>query len=124
MTKLSENPFTDTVNYKINGLNIVGIVSGKGNKTFAPDEKITREEASVIIYKTAEYLGLDIPLAKVDITYSDNDNKISPWAVSSVYSLKIMDILDRNENTFNPSENLKYKEAVLDIINLYNAADK
>lgn len=123
VAKLSENPFTDTVNYKINGLNFVGIVSGKGNKTFAPDEKITREEAAVIIYKTAEYLSLDIPLAKVDIAYSDND-KISPWAVSPIYSLKIMDILDRNENTFNPSENLKYKEAVSDIVNLYNAADK
>lgn len=121
--KLSENPFNDVMNYKINALYFVGVISGKEDHVFAPNDKLTREEAAVLLCRIAKYVGIDLPLAKVDLSYSDND-KISPWAVSSVYSLDLLNIMERTEEPFNPQSNVTVKQSVSALMKLYNTIKK
>lgn len=86
--KYERAPFDDTNgNDKITVLYSAKIVSGKGDYIFSPNDKLTREEAATILCRAANYLDIELPLAKVDMSYADN-SEISSWAVSSVYSLK------------------------------------
>ena len=118
--KLARSPFDDVTNPKINALAFVDIVSGKGEYIFAPDDKITREEAAVILYRAAEYAGLEIPQVKVDITYSDN-GEISDWAVSKVYGLKALEIISNGDGEkFNPKANYTVGETLMSLVKLHN----
>lgn len=123
VAKLAENPFNDVMDYKINGLYIIDVVSGKDDRIFAPDDLITREEAAVILHRAAKYLDVELPQAKVDISYSDND-KISPWAVSDVYGLKLLNIIEDVDGMFNPKGSVTYESAVNSIMKLYEIAKK
>lgn len=60
-----------------------GIVSGYGNGSFGANDAITREQLASILYRYAEYQGLDVS-ARADLsTYSDADS-VSPWATDVV----------------------------------------
>lgn len=121
--KLVRNPFDDVINYKINALSFVKIVSGKGEYIFAPNDKITREEVATILCRMAEYAGAELPKAKVDVSYSDNDD-ISPWALSAVYSLKILDIFGNATKEFQPKAEVSAEEAVSSLLSLHNYIKK
>lgn len=121
VAKLPENPFSDEFNYKVNSLWFIGVISGKGDRIFAPNDMLTREEAAVIIYRAAKYLELDMPAVKVDMSYSDND-KISDWAISPIYSLRVLNILWSNEGEFGPAENVTNEQAIYSILKLYDIA--
>ena len=43
-------------------LGTVGIISGYEDGTFKPNNSITREEASMLLYKTAQYMGITISM--------------------------------------------------------------
>ncbi len=120
VAKLSRNPFDDINNPKINALTFVGIINGKDEYTFAPNDKITREEAAVILHRIAEYAKLEMPEVNVDMSYSDN-SEISEWAVSSVYSLKVSDIMtDKTDTAFEPKTEYTVEESVYSLIKIYN----
>ncbi len=46
------SPFIDTNNIEIIKANRLGIVSGVGNRMFAPKDMITREQIAVMFYRT------------------------------------------------------------------------
>lgn len=120
VAKLSRNPFDDINNPKINALAFVGIVDGKEDYLFVPNDKITREEAAVILYRIAEYGGVELPLVNVDMSYSDN-NTILGWAISSVYSLKALNIMtDKVDDLFEPKTNYTFEKTVYSLMRIYN----
>ena len=122
--KLSRNPFDDVNNYKINALAFVGIVSGKGENVFAPNDKISREEAAVIFCRIAKYAEAELPIAKVDMSYSDNV-QISDWAVSSVYSLKLSGVMENSSGeAFNPAAAYTVEETVASLLRLRDIIKK
>lgn len=124
VAKLARNPFDDVNNHKINTLAFSNIVSGKEENVFAPNDKITREEAAVILCRAAKYAGLEMPTAKVDMSYSDN-SEISEWAVSGVYSLKVLEIMsDTADKTFSPKANYTVGESVNSLVKLYKLIKK
>lgn len=123
MAKLARAPFDDVSNPKINALAFVGIVSGKDEYIFAPNDKLSREEAAVILYRLAEYAGTELPMAKVDISYSGN-SEISPWAVSAVYGLKLSGIISNDSESFNPHADYTVGEAVSSLVKLNNLIKK
>lgn len=55
--------FKDTYEYNILVANALGIVNGKENNMFDPDGYITRQEAAVMLYRTAKVLGAVKPNA-------------------------------------------------------------
>lgn len=122
--KLARNPFDDTNSFKINVLAFSGIVSGKSENVFAPDDKITREEAAVVLCRAASYAGLDMPAVKPNITYADN-GEIADWAAPSVYSLRVMNIIEnRSGDEFKPKADITFDEAVAYLMNLYRLIKK
>ena len=116
--KYERAPFDDTNgNDKITVLYSAKIVSGKGDYIFSPNDKLTREEAATILCRAANYLDIELPLVKVDMSYADN-SEISSWAVSSVYSLKTLNILNNTDENFNPKANIPISQAVSALVRL------
>ena len=122
--KYERAPFDDTNgNDKITVLYSAKIVSGNGDYIFSPNDKLTREEAATILCRAANYLDIELPLAKVDMSYADN-SEISSWAVSSVYSLKTLNILNNTDKNFNPKANITISQAVSALVRLYDKTSK
>lgn len=122
--KYERAPFDDTNgNDKITVLYSAKIVSGKGDYIFSPNDKLTREEAATILCRAANYLDIELPLAKVDMSYADN-SEISSWAVPSVYSLKTLNILNNTDKNFNPKANITISQAVSALVRLYDKTSK
>ncbi len=109
-----KNPFVDTDNVKVNIANNLGIVSGKGNGEFSPEDTITREEASVMLYRTLQ-------VVKPEYNYSNQNeysfldqNMISPWAQEAVGYLYGVEIINGVGNfEFDPKRNTSREEAIV-----------
>ena len=54
------------------------IVRGNGDG-FAPNDNITREQIATVLYRYAQYLGMDVE-AKGDVSKFSDGVKISSWA--------------------------------------------
>lgn len=84
-----------------------GYIKGYSDKTFKPNEPITREEASVIVAKVAN-------LKSTKSTNFADNNKISIWASESVNALTERGIIKGyNDNTFKPSNKLTRVESLV-----------
>lgn len=67
----------------VNWANEAGIVSGYTATQFAPDASITREQMAVMMFKYAQYLGLDTTARANIYTFSDA-NKVSAYATNAL----------------------------------------
>lgn len=109
-----ENPFTDTQNIKVRIANGLGIVKGIGDDKFAPENAITRQEISVMLYRT-----LQAAKPKYDYSGSNNhvfaDNAtISQWAREAVGYLYGIEVVNgAGDNMFNPQANTSREEAIV-----------
>lgn len=57
------------------------ITSGTGNREFSPNEKITREQVAVMLYKYAKLLNYDTSVGSINLQQHFPDaNKIDSWA--------------------------------------------
>lgn len=109
-----ESPFTDTQTPEVVIANSLGIVQGAGDGTFVPDDAITREQISVMLYRT-------LKAAKPGYNYPGSDNyifddydKISTWAreaVSYLYGIEVINGV--GENLFNPGGSTSREEAIV-----------
>lgn len=79
--------FSDVDNEKVSALVGMEIISGRSENTFAPNDKITSEEAAVILSRAAKYLNIELPAVKLDPN-SDEFSGVSEWALPAVASLK------------------------------------
>lgn len=62
-----------------------GIVNGITDSEFAPNNNITREQISSIIYRYAKYKGYDVSVGEdTNILSYEDANKISDWAVVAI----------------------------------------
>ncbi|MDF2890122.1 MAG: hypothetical protein K0R80_489 [Clostridia bacterium] len=109
-----KNPFTDTQNIKVVIANDLGIVKGVGDGKFAPDNEITRQEISVMLYRT-----LQIAKPKYDYSVANNhvfaDNAmITDWAREAAGYLYGIEVINGvGDNIFNPQANTTREEAVV-----------
>lgn len=60
-----------------------GIVNGKGDDTFAPEEAVTREQLAAMVYRYATAKGTEDASLTVPLPYNDLAD-ISDWALESV----------------------------------------
>lgn len=93
-----------------------GIVSGKidadGNIVFAPNDKITRAEAAVILSRMTE---LESPVLKP--VFAD-ENTIPAWAESAVCSLAYIGVMENENGYVSVNDTLKKGECVYMLYNL------
>lgn len=88
-----EHPFADTQDEYIEKAYAAGIVQGVGEKIFAPDKVVTREQLATMLYRTIIQLGPEWTVdSSISTEYSDFD-QVSDWAqeaVSVLLAKKIM----------------------------------
>ena len=110
------DPFRDTRETPILALAQAGIIKGKGNRTFAPEELITREEAATILGRMAAYY--DIPRFDQPLTFADTA-AISNWALDGVFAVCGMGIMNGvSADRFSPSGTYTREQAVATMMRL------
>lgn len=87
---VSGNPFADVEDaayyaHAISWAAENGIVEGYGNGLFGPDDHITREQLAAILYRYADFKGIDISAGEgVDLTAYTDFGEISDYAQSAL----------------------------------------
>ena len=115
-----ENPFADTKNPKVLTAYGLGIVKGKGEGLFQPNSAVTREEISVMLYRT-------LRAAKPEYDYSDitghkfaDQEEISPWAEEAVGYLYGIGVINGvGDDRFNPGGETTREQAIVFAVRMY-----
>lgn len=97
----------------------LGIVTGYEDGSFGGENRITRQDAAVIIERTSKAAGVDFEEKKENKGFSDNE-EISDYARAAVEKLVTADILHGADGAFLPKNNCTRAEAA---VMLYNCED-
>ena len=117
------NVFTDTDNSKVIALNRLGIISGKTDTEFFPNDALTREEAASIIVRM---INAVMPMAvhEVYFMYDDMD-QVSGWAEDSVQIISNMGFMTGvGGNNFAPKDNYTVEQSMSSLVRIYDSAEK
>ncbi len=87
-----------------------GIVNGKSESAFSPDENVSRAEFATILYRYSIYANIDIP-AESDAIPTDEDAipDYAKAAVSAMYGAGVIN--GRNGGVFDPDSSITRAEA-------------
>lgn len=95
-----------------------GLVTGRGEKLFAPNEAITRQEMAVMLAKAFEKVGGPGWTEEAAPAFVDR-KEISAWAQAAVQIVKSAGLMKGYSNgTFAPGDNATRAEAALSIVDL------
>ena len=82
-----------------------GIVNGVTKTEFAPDEKITREQIAAIMFRYAQYKGMEAVTLEENLHF-DDANEISEYAVSAMnWAVGKGLMKGKSATTINPKDN-------------------
>lgn len=82
-----------------------GIVTGRGNDLFAPNDLITREEMAVMLSNYIHYKGIVLDETSQNNPFSD-ENSISPWAKDAVLEMQKYELISGvGNNMYAPKSN-------------------
>ena len=96
----------------------IGVVSGVGDNQFAPDAKLTREQAATMLARLAEAIGK--PLVAQAPSFADNA-AISSWATGAVGQVQAAGIMSGvGDNKFSPAADYTRKQSILTIMRLFD----
>ncbi len=108
-----DNPFYDTDNEMVIIASQLGLVEGKGKGRFAPEDEITREEASVILFNTLQAAKPRYEYDSLAHDFKDND-LVSNWANDAIGYLYGVEVINGNGNRkFNPKGSTSREEAII-----------
>lgn len=116
--------FTDTANENVIRLGSAGIISGYDDGSFRPKNSITREEAAMLLYKTAQYMKYDDFYEDYKLSgyaYADDEN-IGGWAKEAVYQMNKTHVMTGvGDDKFAPKDNYTNEQSIATILRLYDA---
>ncbi|MBQ4283080.1 MAG: S-layer homology domain-containing protein [Lachnospira sp.] len=100
-----------------------GIVNGVTETEFAPDENITREQIAAIMFRYAQYNGMDAITLEENLHF-DDANEISEYAVSAMnWAVGTGLMKGKSTTTINPKDNATRAE-IAAILQRYTEANK
>lgn len=100
-----------------------GIVNGVTETEFAPDENITREQIAAIMFRYAQYKGMDAVTLEENLHF-DDANEISEYAVSAMnWAVGTGLMKGKSATTINPKDNATRAE-IAAILQRYIEATK
>lgn len=116
--------------FTVNAMATLGIVSGYEDRTFRPNNEITRQEAAVLLMRTAKTLGKADPLEQTNIDFEDC-RYTADWAMQGieyVYNAGIMYGTDERQDglygkkyvTFSPYSTYTREQAMVTFYRLYD----
>ena len=112
-------PFSDTADLYVRKAYALGIVQGTGDDNcFSPNEVLTREQASAMLYRTIERLqamtGKTVLGPTEDLSRYNDHAQVSPWALEAVSSLTGADIIGgTSDTTLSPKDTTTVEQAIL-----------
>lgn len=113
-TQQHKNPFTDTENTAIISAYYLGIVNGTGEGRFMPNATATREEVSVMLYRTLRNAGVNVSNTRKNQTAFSDWYNISDWAHEAVITLRAADVIDGvGNNLFMPQGTTTREQAIV-----------
>ena len=113
------NPFTDTTNSNIIRLQKMGIVYGKSETEFAPNDLLTREEAATILNRLINVVHPDLASTELYFEFADGE-QISDWSMSAIQRICNMGIMKGvGNNNFAPQDNYTTEQAVVTLVRVY-----
>jgi len=108
----ANNNFSDISSPKINILCDMGIIEGKSEGIFAPNDFLTREEAATVAVRLINSL-MPVPATEMYFAYTD-ENQISDWAMNSVQVMSNMHVMTgTGDNKFSPKGILTCQEVII-----------
>lgn len=114
--------FSDTSDKDVLRANKLGIVNGRGNGTFAPNDLVTRQEMAIMYYKALDkaYNKLGKTLNKTDGILTMNDkSKVASWAKIYVDFVHEKNIIKGSGGNFNPLGNAPREQAIIVLKRVY-----
>ena len=116
------SPFSDTDDPAVIQANALGIVDGKGDGKFAPDDLVTRQEAALMLSRVYTRLGGEIPKVEAT-TFADND-KVAGWAMDAVAFMSDNKIVNgKGDNKFDPLGSASVQEAMVIALRMFENLD-
>ncbi len=116
----NETPFDDTQNLEIAAAYKLGIVNGVGNGIFTPYNTATREEVSVILYRTLKAAKPEHSFSEQSEIIFEDKSIISSWAQEAVGNLSEAGVISGvGDNQFNPGGVTSREEAIALIRRMY-----
>ena len=101
--------YTDAIKWAA----VNGVVNGYDSETFGPDDPITREQFAAILYRYAEFKGIDVSTGEDtdNLSYEDKLD-ISDWAVKAIqWACNTELILGMDDGTLLPQDNATRAQA-------------
>jgi len=122
---VASNPFTDTKNPEILKAYNLKIVNGISADKFAPNNKVTRQEISVMLLRTLKAVMPEISSeAEFKTKFQDVDD-VADWALEAVKFMNANDILGGSAvggvTYILPKGNTTKEQAIALVLRLYNA---
>ncbi|MDU4694972.1 MAG: WG repeat-containing protein [Paenibacillus sp.] len=123
--QIRTDTFEDTFDPTVLAANALGIIQGKSANKLDPEGEITRQEASAMLGRVAEMLG--VPAKPISVTYADQQ-LIADWAKSSVGLMSsLTDSTNQasvmgsiGDNRFGPKEPFTKQQAIIAMKRLYH----
>ncbi|MCF6410109.1 S-layer homology domain-containing protein [Pseudalkalibacillus salsuginis] len=106
--------FYDAVNQTV----AASIITGYPEGDFRPNQKITREEMAVIMYRALQFKGIE--MKEISLGFKDKDQILKDFIdeISMVASVKL--ISGYPDNTYRPKDNTKRADAAIVIYRMLN----
>ena len=95
----------------VNSAYKAGIVKGVGESKFGTGQEISRQDMAVMVYKAAEYCGIELAMGEEMLEFSDAD-KIADYAKDAVCAMHTAGVISGvGGNRFEPVGNATRAEA-------------
>lgn len=121
------NPFNDTTSSTVSAAYVLGIVKGISENKFNPYRFITRQEAAVMLSRTAKVLG--VKTQSTGKSFSDA-KYFAPWAADHI--LFVSGLIDPTsstavmsgvgDNIFSPNSTYTREQAIMTSLRIFNCA--
>lgn len=114
---VNQNAFTDTNAYYVPYVAAVGIVKGRGNGVFAPDDSIQRQDAAIMLERLASLMDKKLPGGNGK-SFTDGGS-ISGYAKSGVDFVTANGIMNGlADGSFQPRSNITREQALVTLRNM------
>lgn len=119
-TLTASGSFDDTNDTNVLKMASIGVINGYGNGKFGPDDKLTREQAAVILNRLATAIGKPMTAGKPKFT--DTSADWSKTGIANCYGSGVM--LGTSDTTFSPKANYTIEQSIVTMHRLMEYATK
>lgn len=120
-----DTQFSDCYDSSVRAAAKLGFITGYEDGTFRPYDFITREQAATILGRMYRLLGSNTPDAPADASPYADDDMLSDWARSDIYTMREIGIMKGGEfNRFNPHNNYSTEQTIVTLERMYQLLKK